>query len=380
MLKIKTDEQCRSEYMPKIKALAEEQLTGENAMRVYNYLKPYHYDTDGWLLYQAAKGILESDVYSEFPAEDNMGYFETLNGYGVLKWLEIAKFADKEYEQLPGGYEKLTAHNLDENSPLYQQYQSRLYLNAIQSIIIGLADKQPYLLEGFWNRLSYITNILEKGLPTRDDLNEKIKLEAKTVFNTATEDDLANINSEVEIKHKIRDELFDISMTDEMVQALTIKDNVLDEVYRFYRDESKDNQVFLAVFEYLEKAEHEYLAERVFDRVKLEYEAYVDEVKQKPVDKIIDEAYKISIMYDIHISLEPETSKFSTERLRALYSLDDPLWSLHHEWQRRDLTHMDDIKDVIFDVADKQARENAENEIDPDPFGIDDEAEDGQEP
>ena len=224
------------------------------------------------------------------------------------------------------------------------------------------------------------TDIHEKGLPTRDSLNEKIKLEAKTVFNAATEDDLTSFHSEVEIKHKIRDELLEISMTDEMVQALMIKDNVLDEVYRFYRDESKDNQVFLAVFEYLEKAEHDYLAERVFDRVKLEYEAYIDEVKQKPVDKIIDEAYKISIMYDIHISLEPETSKFSTERLRALHSLDDPLWSLHHEWQRRDLTHMDDIKDVIFDVADNQARENAENEIDPDPFGLDDEAEDGQEP
>jgi hypothetical protein len=383
MPKIKSDEELRSEYMPRIKSFTDKRLTAENAKRIYDFLQPYHYDTSGRILYQAAKDILDADVYSEFPAEDNLGYFEILDGYGLLKWLEIAKFADKEYEQLPGGYEKLTSHDLDENSPKYQEYQGKLYIAALRSITIGLADKQPYLLEGFLNRLSFIENILMKGFPTRDDLNEKINREAKIVFDAASEDDLTGFHSEVEIKHQIRDALRETSMTDYMMYALYVADNALDEAYRFYKEESGSDQIHLAVWEYLDKAEHDYLAGRVFDRAKLEYEDYVDTVKEMPPEKIIAEAYKLTILYDLHISLEPETSQFSTEQLRALISLDSPLWILYDEWQRRDFTHMDDIKDVITEVADERAGENEADGcgIDPDPFGLnEEEAEDGQEP
>jgi len=383
MPKIKTDEQMRSEYIPKIRAFADERLTSENAKRIYNFLHPYHYDTGGRHLYQAAKGILQSDVYSEFPAEDNMGYFETLDGNGLLKWLEIAKFADKEYEHLPGGYEKLKAHSLDENSPMYQEYQNKLWNTAIRSMALTLSDKQPYFLEFFWNRLSYIENILEKGFPTRNELNEKIECEYKKVFGAASEDDLTSFHSEVEVKSKIRSELRDISMTVEMIQALWIKDDVLGDAYQFFTEESKDNQVHLAVFEYLENAEHDYLAERVFDRVTLSYEDYLDEVKKLPVDKIIEAAYKIVIFSDIQTSLDPCTSNFDTTQLRAIASFADPLWSIYEEWQDRDVSHMDDLTDTIKDAADRQTAANKENEyeIDPDPFGFDDEeAEDGQEP
>lgn len=357
----KTDEQLRDEYTPKIKAFTDERLTAENAKRIYNFLEPYNYDMGGWHLYGAAKSIMKTNVCYAFPAEDNMGYFEELDGNGLLKWLEIAEFAEKEYELLPGGYEKLSTHTLDENSSKYQEYQDKLWIAAVRNITNSLVNKRPHLLEGFWNRLSFIENILEKGFPTRDELNAKIKLEAKKVFDSATEDDLTSFHSEVEIKHQIRNELFDISMTDEMVQALWIKDDVLGEAYRFYLENHKDNQVFLAVLDYLEEAEHDYLTFRVFDLVKLEYEGYLDEVRKMPPDKIIDEAYKLTALHDIHISLEPETSNFNTEQLKALRSLDSPLWSLYHEFHRREWTLMEDIKDVIFDVAYKQAAENREN-------------------
>jgi hypothetical protein len=379
---IKTDDKMREIFAPKIKAFTDERLTEENAKRIYDYLKPYHYDTDGRRLYQAAKGILQTDVYSEFPAEDNMGYFELLDGYSMLKWLEIAKFADKEYEQLPGGYEKLKSHAINENSPGYTEYQGKLYAAAVRSIAIDLVDKQPYLLEGFLNRLSYIVNIHEKGLPTRDELNEKIELEYKKVFASATEDDLTSFHSEVEIKCQLRYALRDIYMTDEMVQALYIKDDVLDDAYRFFKEESKDNQVHLAVFEYLEQAEKEYLIDRVYDCMKAEYDAYVDEVKKMPPEKIIDEAYKLTIFHEFLCAFDGEP-RMTAEQLKAIMTFDEPLWSFYYEWQRRDWTMQDDIRDGIRDTADEQAAENAnsEYELDPNPFGLDDEeAEDGQEP
>jgi hypothetical protein len=383
MPKIKTDEQYRNDYIPRINAFTDRRLTGEKAKRIYDFLKPYHYDTDGWRLYESAKDMLQADACSEFPAEDNMGYFEILNGYELLKWLEIAKFADKEYKQLPGGYAKLTSHTLDAESPAYREYQDRLYVAAIKSIATDLIDKQPYLLEGFWNRLAYIENILEKGFPTRSDLNAKLDREAEAAFKTASEGDLTSFHSEAEIKCQLRDALRATSMTDEMVQALYVKDDALDDAYRFFTEESKDNQVYLAVWEYLDKAEHGYLAERVYDRVTLEYEDYKDEVKNWPPQKIMDEAaYKLVLCGDIRTSLDPMTSKLSTEQLKALLSFPSPLWNIYEEWQDRDDTHMDELTDTIRDAADERAMENKEQEceIDPDPFGIgEQEDEDDQE-
>ena len=382
MTKNKTDEQMKNEYAPKVKNFADERLTGENAKRIYDFLQPYHYDQGGWLLYDAAKGILKTDVYSEFPTEDNLHYFEELDGDGLLKWLEIAKFADKDYEQLPGGYEKLKSHTLDKESPEYKEYQNSVYPAAVRGIIDKLTEKQTYLLEGFWNRLSYIENILCKRFPVKDDVTDKTERELKALPDEAKNKSGGVEYSEYDVKAIIRDALYNAPMTDEIIQALFITDNVLDEVYNFLKEKGY-GEFDEGAFEYLETAEHDYLAERVYDRVTLAYEDFLDELKKKTPEKIIDEAYKIILFSDIQTSLDPVTSNFDTEQLKALKSLADPLWSLYQEWQSRDDTRMDDITEAIRDAADKQAAENKENsyEIDPDPFGLgDQEDENEQEP
>jgi len=180
--------------------------------------------------------------------------------------------------------------------------------------------------------------------------------------------------SEYDVKAIILEALYNAPMSDEIIQALFLQGSVLGDVYGLLIEKGY-GEFYEAAFEYIEKTEHDYLAERVFDRVLLEYEDFVDEMKMKPPEKIIDEAYKISIMYDLYISLDPCTSNFSTEQLRALHSLDSPLWELYNEWQRRDFTHMDDIKDVITDVADEQTGENQDMD-----FEDEDELEDGYEP
>jgi hypothetical protein len=209
--------------------------------------------------------------------------------------------------------------------------------------------------------LAYIENILLKDIPTRDDLNKKIEREAKIVFDSASADDLTNFHSEAEIKHQIRNALYDVSMTDEMIKALIMTDDVLDGVYRLYLEEDMVGQVYLAVFDYLEKAEHDYLAERVFDRAILSYEAYIDEVKKMPPDKIIEEAYKIVALNEIKTGLDPYTSNINTDRLMALNALGDPLWNIYHEWMKCDVSHIDNITDTINETADKRIAENTDN-------------------
>ena len=383
MPKYKTDAQILDEYLPKLKAFTDERLTAENAERLYNFMKPYNYDKGGWIIYNAAKDLLNTDVYSEFPAEDNLGYFENLDGYGLLRWLEIAKFADKEYERLTGGYELLKTHSFDTESPKYKDYQAALYTAAVTGIIDRLTEKQPYLIPVFYNRLSYIDIIFGKGFPTRDDLNDKIDREAKTLNDEGEKAVKGRALSENLEKMNFRNILYSMPMTDETVQALYIKDNVLDELYVQSFEFQEIGDYYDYVSDYLEREEHDYLAERVYDRVTLEYEDYKDEVKTWPPEKIIEEAaYKLTVFDDIQTSLDPETSDFSTEQLKALWSLSSPLWDIYHEWQDRDDSRMDELTDTIRDAANERAKENTENSYETDfgSHGLDEEAEDGLEP
>lgn len=201
----------------------------------------------------------------------------------------------------------------------------------------------------------------------RSNLNEKIKREAKRIYDLASSEDLTSFHSEVEIKYQICNELYNIFMSDEMVQALMLKDNALDDAYRFYLEENRDNQVFLAVSDYLEKEERSYLADKLYDRVKAEYDEHLGEVKTWPPEKIIDEAYKLTILYDFMCSLDSYLdATLSTERLKALLSLDNPLWSMYQEWMRSDYSHMDDIRDVIMQTADERVSEMREKSVEAD--------------
>jgi len=383
MRQIKTDEQILKEYLPKLKRFTDERLTSENAKWIYDLLKPYHYDTGGQLLYQAAKGILNTDAFDEIyhdddnahHYEDTVNYLETLDGYELLKYLETMKLADG---------------TLVENSHIYQEYHNKLWVDAVRSITSSLTEKQLYQLPVFWSRLSFIENILLKGFPTRDNLIDKIDNEVKSLNDEGEKAVKGRDLSENQEKMNFRNILYNTPMSAEMIEALYIKDNILDELYVQSFEFGEIGDYYDFVSEYVEKTEHEYLADRVFDRVKLEYEIFIDEIKEKPVDKIIDEADKISLMYDLYIALDPYVSDLSTERLRVLKSLDSPLWSLYHEWQRRDWTYSEDISDVIRETADGQISEIGENEYDLaeyslDPYEIykilkEEEAEDGQEP
>jgi hypothetical protein len=85
-------------------------------------------------------------------------------------------------------------------------------------------------------------------------------------------------------------------------------------------------------------------------------------------------------MYDLRAGLDPETSDFSTDRLKALMSFASPLRSLYDDRQR---CGTNDIKNIIAETADERAAENeaADFDIDRGLFGSDEEeAENGQEP
>ena len=105
-------------------------------------------------------------------------------------------------------------------------------------------------------------------------------------------------------------------------------------------------------------AAHDVIADKLFERVKKEYEEYIAFVKKMSPEKIIDEAYKLTTLHDLYTSLDPGTYDLTTEQLSALFSMEDPLWCLYHEWMRCDFTLMNDMRYVVSCVADENLPEN----------------------
>jgi len=163
-------------------------------------------DCEGWELCNAAKEITKIDIYSYFPAEDNQGCFEELDGNGILKWIEIAAFAEIEwnYEQPP--YEKYSRHKYYKDSHEYLEYQEKLYPLALKKVIelVERSNDKFIKANGYLNTIS-VTKSKEESLKKRfRDENGQLTINTKEIAElTLDEANAYYINGE-QYKHQYK--------------------------------------------------------------------------------------------------------------------------------------------------------------------------------
>ena len=92
------------------------------------------FDKDGFKLYFTAKELTGVNLYTEFYAEDCMGYFENLDGFGLLLWLERAKFGVNKYE-ISGSYELWSSGTIDRTTEQYRSFTDDLYRITVSKIL-----------------------------------------------------------------------------------------------------------------------------------------------------------------------------------------------------------------------------------------------------
>ena len=56
---------------------------------VYTLLSP-ELDPDGFHLFRAAEAYTGINIYSAFPVEDSLGYFEAMSGHELLRWPRLS--------------------------------------------------------------------------------------------------------------------------------------------------------------------------------------------------------------------------------------------------------------------------------------------------
>lgn len=97
----------------------------KNFESLYQQLEPI-LDPGMFQLYQKAKEMTGINIYYYFPTEDTLGYFEEMDGEGLLKWLIYAKFGEIVYSQLNPPYEKVESVNLSGKEEEIAEFKAEL--------------------------------------------------------------------------------------------------------------------------------------------------------------------------------------------------------------------------------------------------------------
>lgn len=153
------------------------------AEQVYELLRPW--DKEQFSLFFAAKEILGIDPSDYFHTEDAMGCFENADGAKLLKYAEIAKFAEKEWRPLnsPGTYEVLGSYKLHTDTQEYQQYRERLWPLAVEKVMERF--KRALLKEDGMSEVLQVMESLVKAIREEPQPKEVEDIQLQELFREA---------------------------------------------------------------------------------------------------------------------------------------------------------------------------------------------------
>ena len=101
------------------------------------------------------------------------------------------------------------------------------------------------------------------------------------------------------------------------------------------------------------------LENTLYERMSAENEAFLADLRVKPVDEIISHAYEIACRDNLLMLFEDETS-LSERQLTVLNEFEHPLSQLYTDWLSRDTDEMDAFRDSIACCADDILRKRTE--------------------
>lgn len=108
----------------------------EHCRRFYKTVAPY-LDPGGFVLYKSAAELTRFHISTEFATEDNMGKFEEMDGYGMLRYLTADRFGSVEYEIVAPCYEEAVSLHTDYTAPEYLAFEKKLYEKTLRKLGFG---------------------------------------------------------------------------------------------------------------------------------------------------------------------------------------------------------------------------------------------------
>ena len=99
-------------------------------------------------------------------------------------------------------------------------------------------------------------------------------------------------------------------------------------------------------------------AQMLYDKALTELNTYLEDMKTKPPQEIINSAYQIVNKQDLLMILE--SAEFTPAELNVLNELDHPLQVLYEEWLPVEDRHMEELRDSVQSYLDTRLQHRAE--------------------
>ena len=126
--------------------------------------------------------------------------------------------------------------------------------------------------------------------------------------------------------------------------------------FAYYVKDVTDKKISELTNEHLEKLYAEYvvgnLAIDLYEKVKKEHDAFIEDMKKQDPDYIIKAAYEVVWKQNIMEFIENESPCLTKEQYTALLSVQNALHELYCEWlSSSELYTYDDIETLLEDTA-----------------------------
>lgn len=100
--------------------------------------------------------------------------------------------------------------------------------------------------------------------------------------------------------------------------------------------------------------------ELLYEKMKQEYDAFIEELKQMSPEEVIEHAYEK--VFKEEILIECEATDLTPHEAKALYREKYPLDRVYQDWRDSDASYMDLIKDTLQDSAKDAYKELKEKQ------------------
>lgn len=85
----------------------------------------------------------------------------------------------------------------------------------------------------------------------------------------------------------------------------------------------------------------------LYEKVQAEYDAFIEELKTKPAEEVIEKAYE-KVFKEEFVCI-CEFANFDRKEAKALYLEKYPLDRMYQDWLKSDASYMDMLRDSVDD-------------------------------
>ena len=98
----------------------------------------------------------------------------------------------------------------------------------------------------------------------------------------------------------------------------------------------------------------------LYEKVQAEYDAFIEELKAKPAEEVIEKAYEK--VFKEEMVCICEFANFESKEAKAMYLEKHPLDRMYQDWLKSDVSYMDMLRDSIDDSVKAAAMERREKQ------------------